>query len=218
MTRSSLINTLFVCCSLFSLQCGITQPVRTLEEGKTEIISSFGGPIIPLDGLAIPTPYLNAGVLYGQKANLTLYGNAHVTAFLFKDVGLDGGVATTVVKEKQWRPEITLNGRLYFFWDFIRSNNARIFPMATLIGSYQTGERSLFYFGVDNLYQISTQDIFISPLVGYEFPLSETMLSQVELKWLAANKNTRHGVFEGVTSISGNGGVGIFIGVQYSLE
>ncbi|MEW5800342.1 MAG: hypothetical protein AB1728_15185 [Bacteroidota bacterium] len=202
----------------FYTGCGVTQPVRTIEEGTTEIISSFGGPVIPLDGLAIPTPYLNIGALYGFSNDLTLFGNAHVTALLFKDIGIDGGAAMTLVKETGWYPEVVLNGRLYFFWDFIRSNNKRIFPMATLTASYATGSRSLFYFGIDNVYQVHEPNVFVSPLLGYQFPMSAKMVSQIEIKWLASNKETRHGVFEGVTSIAGRGGIGIFFGVQYSLK
>lgn len=218
MKRSSLLRYSILAASFFALRCGVTQPVRIVEEGKTEIISSFGGPIIPLDGLAIPAPYLNAGALYGYKKNLTFFGNAHVTALLFKDIGIDGGFATALIREKNFRPEVTLNGRVYFFWDFIRSNTTRMFPMATLTASYETGERSLFYFGVDNVFQIQTAEVFISPSTGYQFPLSDALISQIELKWLAMNKDTRHGVFEGVTSISGKGGIGIFFGIQYRLE
>lgn len=198
--------------------CGVTQPVRTIDEGKADMIVSFGGPIIPLDGLAIPVPYLSTGFVYGATDDLSVYGNAHVTAALFKDVGLDGGAVITVMREKGVQPELTLNSRIYFFWDVGRANNARIFPMGSLIASYATGDLSLFYFGMDNLYQIHQPELFIAPLVGYKFPLTNTIDSQVEFKWLAANKDTRHGVFEGVTSIGGNGGAGLFFGFQYRLK
>ncbi|MBI2428990.1 MAG: hypothetical protein HYV29_09395 [Ignavibacteriales bacterium] len=216
-TNRNICPTIFLT-SFFLFGCGVTQPVRTIEEGRTEIISSFGGPVIPFDGLAIPAPYLNIGTLYGFSSDLTLFGNAHVTALLFKDVGLDAGAATTLLHEHAWYPEVTLNSRLYFFWDFIRSNNKRIFPMVSFIASYETGSRSLLYFGLDNVYQIHKPELFVSPLTGYQFPMSDAINAQLEVKWLAANKDTRHGVFEGVTSIAGQGGIGIFFGMQYSLK
>jgi len=203
--------------SLF-IGCGITQPIRPIEEGTTEIIASLGGPIIPLGGIAIPVPYLNLGAMYGYSSNLTLYGNAHVTALLFKDVGLDGGFATRLFSEQGMLPEISFNGRVYFFWNAFRGNTTRLYPTGTVTGSYLVGEHSLLYFGADNLYQFSTSDLFVSPFIGYSFPISHTMELQIESKWMAINRDTRHGVFEGAGSINGKGNVGLFFGLQYSLR
>ncbi len=198
--------------------CGVTQPIRPIEEGSTEIIASLGGPIIPLGGIAFPVPYLNVGAMYGYKSNLTVYGNAHITALLFKDVGIDGGFSTRLLPEKNFRPEITLNGRAYFFWDAFRGNTTRFYPTGTVTGSYLIGERSLLYFGADNLYQFTTSDLFISPFIGYSFPVSDAAQLQVESKWVAMNHDTRHGVFQGAGSINGKGNIGLFFGIQYNLK
>ncbi len=202
----------------FIVGCGITQPIRPIDDGSTELIASLGGPIIPFGGVAIPIPYLNVGVMHGYKPNLTLYGNAHITALLFKDVGLDGGFSTRVLPEKGIRPEITLNGRIYFFWDAFRGKTTRVYPAGTLTGSYLIGEHSLLYFGADNLYQYTTSDLFVSPFIGYSFPITDGMEMQIESKWLAMNRDTRHGVFEGSASFNGKGNIGLFFGLQYSLK
>jgi len=197
--------------------CGVTQPIRPLEEGTTEIISSFGGPIIPVGNIAFPVPYLNVGFMHGYTSDITLYSNAHITALLYKDIGLDGGFATSFLQEKGIQPELTLNMRGYFFWNAFRGSSVRFFPMGTLTASYETGGRSLFYFGADNLYQFQTSDIFISPFIGYSFPLSDAMVMQVESKWLAMNRDTRRGIFEGFGSIAGKGNAGLFVGIQYKI-
>ncbi|MDD8018820.1 MAG: hypothetical protein PHP42_10645 [Bacteroidota bacterium] len=204
--------------AFFSLHCGITQPVRVLPENETRVASSLGGPIIPLGNIAIVVPYLNGGVQYGYRENMTLFGNVHATALLFKDLGVDGGFAVRMVKENGIRPEVTLKGQIYFFWDFIRSNNKRLFPMATLNASYTVGEQSLIYFGGDNLFQLNMPDYLFSPFVGYKFGVSDMMQMQVETKWLAVNKNTRHGVFEGTTSIAGKGNIGAYVGWEMTLK
>jgi hypothetical protein len=198
--------------------CGITQPIRPIEEGTTELIASLGGPIIPVGGIAFPVPYLNVGAMYGVKPNLTLYGNAHITALLFKNVGIDGGFSTRILPEKGLRPEITLNGRVYFFWDAFRGKTTRVYPTGTLTGSYLIGEHSLLYFGEDNLYQYTTSDLFVSSFIGYSFPLTDGMELQIETKWMAMNHDTRHGVFEGTASLNGKGNIGLFFGLQYSLK
>lgn len=198
--------------------CGVTQPVRPIEEGTTEVIASFGGPIIPFAGIAIPVPYLNVGAMYGYRPALTLYGNAHITALLFKDVGVDAGFSARLLPEKGIRPEITVNGRGYFFWDAFRGSTMRFYPAGSVIGSYAFGERSLWYFGADNLYQFTTSDLFVSPFVGYSFPVSSAMMMQLETKWVAMNHDTRHGIFEGTASVNGKGNIGVYAGIQYQWK
>lgn len=198
--------------------CGVSQPMQPVNEGETEIIASFGGPVIPLDGFAVPAPYLNVGAVYGAASNFSLFGNAHLTAALFKDLGVDAGLVTTVAEEEGLLPEINLNGRVYFFWDVVRSNNKRLFPLVTVTAHYTIAERKRLYVGADNLVQLHRPEYFISPLAGYLFPLSDRMFAQLELKWLAANKETRHGIFEGTTSLGGKGGIGLFFGIQFPLR
>lgn len=203
---------------IFVAGCGVTQPIRPIEEGKTVAMASFGGPIIPLGNIAIPLPYLNAGVQYGYTSTTTVYGNVHATALLFKDVGLDAGLCTLVLPEKGIRPAMTANLRGYLFWDAFRGKTVRFFPMGTITGSYRLGERSLAYGGLDALLQISPSSTFLSPFVGYSFPAGETVRLQMETKWLAMNKVTEHGVFEGAASISGKGNVGIYLGAEVAWE
>jgi hypothetical protein len=211
--------TLFILLSLsIIIGCGITQPIRPIEQGATEVIASLGGPIIPLAGIAIPVPYLNIGAMHGVNPNLTFFGNAHITALLFKDVGVDGGISSQLLPEKGIRPAITLNLRAYFFWDAFRGKTIRLFPTGTLTGSYLVGEHSLLYFGADNLYQLTPSNLFVSPFIGYSFPVSNVTSLQIESKWMAMNHDTRHGVFEGAGSINGKGNIGLFFGLQYNLK
>ena len=209
---------LFLIIALFSAGCGVTLPIRPIEEGKTEYSASFGGPVIPAGGIAFPVPYLNVGMLYGLRPNMTVYGNAHITALLFKNVALDGGFTSRLLPEKGYRPEVDLTIRGYLFWDAFRGTTVRVYPMGTLTGSYAVGERSLFYFGADDLYQFSTSEMFLSPFIGYSFPVSDAMLMQCETKWLAMNKDTRHGLFEGAASVGGKGNIGLFLGLQWRME
>ena len=192
--------------------------MRPLEQGTTEVIASLGGPVIPVGDIAFPVPYLNVGMMHGYDSDFTLHGNAHITALLFKDVGVDCGAATRIIGEKELRPELTLNGRIYFFWDAFRGSTARLYPAGTLTASYSVGERSLFYFGADNLYQFQPPLLFVTPFIGYQFPVTNEIVMQVESKWMAMNRDTRHGVFEGVGSVGGKGNVGLFVGAQYLLK
>ncbi len=216
MKRYTLLPIIFL--SLLAWHCGATQPVRTLPEGETDLTSSFGGPIIPFAGVALPVPYWNGGAAYGLHRSVTVYGNLHLTALLFGDVALDGGAAVRLFDENGVRPEVTANGRMYFFWDVARGNTAVLYPMLTATGSYAVGERSLLYFGSDQMYQFSDRSLFVSPFVGWEFPAGERTILQLESKWMAMNRDTRHGVFEGFASIGGKGNLGLFFGMRYQWE
>ncbi|NUN70143.1 MAG: hypothetical protein HUU02_10580 [Bacteroidetes bacterium] len=195
--------------------CGVTQPIRTIPAGEVHLTGSFGGGIIPFGGIAIPVPYLTAGAQYGYSDAFTVFGNGHLTAALFKDVGLDLGGAYRAVRQEGIVPELTLAGRGYFFWDAVRGSTTRLYPSLSAAASYQLSERSLLYFGTEGLYQQSTSDLFLAPFAGYTFPVHERWVLQLETKWLAANKDMRHGIFEGAASVGGYGNVGIYCGVQW---
>ena len=211
---------LLLLCAYFSLcffHCGITQPVRVLNEGVTKASASLGGPLIPLGKTMIPVPYLTAGVQHGYSSSLTLTGNVHLLTALLGDVGVDAGAAQRFVHEDGWVPELTAKAQLYFFYDVKRGNNPRLFPFLSLNASYLLGESTLLYFGADNLFQFVQPAYFLSPFAGSQFPLSHRIDMQCEVKWMAANANTEHGVMEGHNSINGRGNIGTFLGFHYLL-
>jgi hypothetical protein len=208
---------LCVCLSFFFFDCGVTQPVRVLSEGATKASASLGGPLIPLGNATIPVPYLTAGVQHGYSSSLTLAGNIHLLTAMVGDIGVDAGVARRFVRQDDWVPELTVKAQCYFFYDVKRGNNPRFFPLLTANASYRVGESTLLYFGVDNLFQFAEPAYFLSPFAGSQFPLSHRMDMQCEVKWMAANANTEHGVMEGHNSINGRGNIGTFLGFHYLL-
>lgn len=191
--------------------CGVTQPVRVAEEGTTHVLASLGGPLIPYAGMTIPVPYLNAGLLYGAGADVSYTGNLHLTMLLFGNLGVDAGYVRRLTQERGWIPELTAKGQLYFFSDLEDIRATRVFPLVTVNASYCIGS-TLVYFGTDHLVQVHLPAYFLSPFVGIEVPLSERWRVQGEAKWMAANVNTAHGIFEGHGSIGGYGNIGTFIG------
>ncbi|MBW7889316.1 MAG: hypothetical protein H3C35_13330 [Bacteroidetes bacterium] len=203
---------------LYFLGCGATQPIRTLEEGASSVQASLGGPIIPFADLPVPVPYLNLGYAKGIQKNLTLFGNAHVTALLFKDAAFDAGIVSSFAKEKGMRPEITVKVQGNFFWAALRGREFRFLPTIHANGSYRVGGRSLFYFGAENNYDLLQSQSLFSPFIGYQFPLSQSLFMQAETKWIAANKDTRHGIFEGYASVLGQGNMGLFLAFTYRLN
>ena len=216
--RSRLLTLLLLACaSLSSYHCGITQPVRVLDEGATQCAASFGGPFIPIGSAVVPVPYLNAGLVHGWTRDLTVSGNVHLLPMLFGDVGLDAGIAASLLKQRGAVPEVTAKAMVMFFTDFRGGMHPRLYPLASLNASYLVGTSSLLYAGADNLYQLNPPHWLLSPFAGYQFPLGTRWTAQGEAKWMAANVNTAHGVAEGQTNIGDYGNAAVFLGFLYAL-
>jgi hypothetical protein len=213
-----LLLTSHVLLTSFFIGCGVTQPVRVIDQGTTQAAVSLGGPLIPFGGLNIPTPYLNLGLIHGYKENLTLTGNVHATMALLKNAGFDVGAATRLARESNGWPELTAKAQLYLFSDLERLDDVRVFPMVSINASYLAGNSTLLYAGADQLFQFNTPKYFFAPFAGTQLSLSERSALQIELKWMAANVNSAHGIFRGTGSIGDHGDIGVFFGYTYGLS
>jgi hypothetical protein len=198
--------------------CGVTQPVRVIDQGTTQAAVSLGGPLIPFGGMTVPTPYLNLGLIHGYKENLTLTGNVHTTMALLKNAAFDVGAATRLARESNGWPELTAKGQLYFFSDLERLDNARIFPLLSVNASYLLENSTLIYAGAEQLIQFSKPQYFFTPFAGTQLSLSDRSALQIELKWMASNVSSAHGIFRGTGAIGDHGDVGIFFGYTYGLS
>jgi hypothetical protein len=212
---------IIVCClgaALLLSACGVTQPVRVVDRGVTQAAVSLGGPLIPFGGMTVPTPYLNLGLIHGYKENLTLTGNIHATMAVFKNAAFDVGATTRLMRETGGWPEVTAKGQIFVFSDLERFDAMRIFPMVSANASYLLGTSTLLYAGADQLVQFNKPQYFIAPFAGTQLSLSDRSALQVELKWMAANVNSAHGIFRGTGSIGSHGDIGIFFGYTYGIS
>ncbi|MES2764396.1 MAG: hypothetical protein V4642_00895 [Bacteroidota bacterium] len=207
-----------ICFAVLVNSCSVTQPVRVLKENQTTIDGSLGGAFIPLGESKVPVPYLIAGASHGYSENLTLSSHLHITPFTTTVLGLDAGAAMCFLKQAGAIPEVTAKGQFYAFTDFKSLENMRFFPIITLNGSWLVGETTLLYLGADNTFQLSDPNYIVSPFLGTQFDLSNSLRMNVEGKWMAANINTEQNVFDGKTSAGGQGGYGIFLGLSYNWK
>lgn len=207
-----------LCTALLVSSCGVTQPVRVIDQGTTQAAVSLGGPLIPFGGMTVPTPYLNLGLIHGYKENLTLTGNVHATMAFLKNAAIDVGAATRLARESNGWPEVTAKGQLYVFSDLERIDNARVFPLVSINASYLWGRSTLIYAGAEQLFQFNKPHYFFTPFAGTQISISDRSALQIELKWMAANVNSAHGIFRGTGSIGGHGDIGVFFGYSYGLS
>lgn len=206
-----------VCLACTISSCSVTQPVRVLDEGTTQAAVSLGGPFIPFGGIAVPTPYLNVGLMHGYTRDVTLTTNLHATMALLKDAAVDAGAAVRVVRQSGWTPEITAKAQLYVFSDLEMIKNARVFPVVSANGSYLLDRSTLVYAGLDQLIQFDKPNYFVAPFAGTQFALSERWSMDAELKWMAANIDAAHGILRGTGAIGGHGDIALFFGFTYGL-
>ena len=203
--------------AMFCSSCSVTQPVRVLDEGATQAAISLGGPFVPFGGMAVPTPYLNVGLMHGYTKDVTLTTNLHATMALLKNAAVDAGAAVRLSRQKGWLPEITAKGQLYLFSDLEMIKNVRVFPLVSVNGSYLFYTSTLLYAGADQMLQFDKPNYFVAPFAGTQFTLSERWSMDVELKWMAANINAAHGILRGTGTIGGHGDIALFFGFTYGL-
>jgi hypothetical protein len=197
--------------------CSSVQPVRVLEKDAYVATGSIGGAFLPSKSPAGILPYLTVGGAHGVTEDLTMHGHAHVLLAAFGVVGIDYGASYRALKQDGAVPEVTVGGQLLMFTKLSSEPNPRVYPNLSANASWQVGEQSLIYTGSHATIQLSTGDVFVSPFVGYQFPLNKTFDLQIEGIWQAANRNTSGGVFEGLSSIKGKGSYGFYIGGIYKL-
>jgi len=206
-----------VLCCIACIGCSSSLPVRVLPEGETRAIASVGGPIAPSTMPTVITPYLTVGAMHGVADLVTVHANVHVPLATFTVVGLDAGASMRVIKADSALPELTLGARMMMFTDLKSWTNARLYPDFHANISWELSERTLLYGGTHLTFQYTPYVAFVSPFLGIEFPISKKTSLQIELMWQAANVNTQKGVFEGESSIGGNGSIGGFIGASIQL-
>lgn len=207
---------IFAAASLF-VGCGAGQPIRVLERGATQLTASFGGPVVPSSSPVKIIPYTTIGVMHGVAPEVTVHGNLHALMAVFGTLGVDLGASARVVRQHRALPELTIGLRGIVFTDFSSIANTRIYPDASFTASWEVDPRWLVYTGSHATMQFTNARLFISPMIGTQFPISERFAMQVEIIWQAANAITRSGLLRAESSLNGHGSLGIFIGGSYAL-
>ena len=203
--------------TLWLAGCSAMQPVRVLPEGTTAITGSLGGPVgIAASPLGF-VPYTTVGVAHGLSEAVTVHGNAHLLMAAFGVVGLDAGASFRLLRQDGTMPEVTASVGGLLFSDVVNTSGTRLYPNASVNLSWDLGRAWLGYVGTHTTLQPSDTRLYVSPMMGVVMPLSSAWSLQLETIWQAANVDTRKGIFEGQSSISGAGSFGVFIGAQVKL-
>lgn len=191
--------------------CSATHIVRPLPRGASVWTASLGGPYLPV---AVPTkvvPYLSIGWQRGITDVLTVGGAVHGTLAAY---GVAAGELTAtrqLTGQRGGRPAVSGTAQAYLF---AGRGGARLYPSLGAVASWSAGPRAFLYGGGNALAQFSgAPSVLLNPLVGGQRAFGRRAALQLELKWMAANADTRAGVFEGESSIGGRGALAIQLGL-----
>lgn len=203
--------------SWFLIGCGATQPVRVIPKQSTSITASLGGPVVPGSSPTVVIPYLTGGVMHGATDDLTLHGNLHLLMSAFGVIGIDVGASTRLLRGEAWMPEITAGLRAHGFVQLSDQPKPRLYPSLSANASWNIRDQDLVYVGSHLTGQFAPNEVFVSPFIGYSYAVNQSLSLQCEFIWQASNHDTRRGLFEGVSSINGQGSFGIFLAGALSL-
>jgi len=204
---------LFLAAAACSASCTATQPVRVIPNGQSRIIASVGGPYLPKGSPTVVIPYTTVGLMRGVSDKTTFVYNVHLLMAALGVAGVDVGAAHRLHAQSRLTPELTALGQAYLF---AGSGGTRVFPHAALNASWLRGKSQLLYVGAEAVGQFQgSPGVLAAPLVGWQFPAGRHLALQTEFKWMAANRDTRHGVFEGESTIGGHGALAFQLGMQF---
>lgn len=191
-------------------------PVRTLAPGESRVTASVGGPTIELGNSNIPLPYLSVGFFHGATDDFTLGGSVHLIPAALGDCVIDIAGIYRLHRQSDL-PEVTATFQVGLLTDFRFLRNVRCFPTIGINASQEFGSHVLGFIGFDNTVQIASPLYIVSPYLGARYTFSDGFAMTLQSKWMAANVNTAHGIFEGAGSVGGHGDIAIFIGMEFGL-
>ncbi len=193
--------------------CSATAIVRPLPRGASAWTASVGGPWVPNSVPTVVIPYVTVGWQRGVTDDLTVGGAVHATMAAFGVAGVDLSATRRILAQDGGRPELagTLRGTLFTNGS---GSGTRFYPSVALVGSWEAGPRTLWYVGAEAMAQSGTgPTLLVAPLAGVQRRVGSRAALQLEAKWMAANIDTRRGVFEGESSVGGRGALAVQFGL-----
>src|SRR5436189_3211087 len=104
---------LVLCLTVFIAGCSVTEPVRTLPQGKHQFSVSLG--VQNTWSQSFTLPYFSLGYFNGITDGFTLGGNLYPLIFISGNIGFDVGGLFRIVRGNGAMPEISLGAKAYVF-------------------------------------------------------------------------------------------------------
>jgi len=177
--------------------CGALHNARPLEQGEHRAGVTMGGAVLTQMGAPIPLPNM---VLEGQSGVKALRNHAtdvnygmNLTALAFGVVGIHAGTSHLLFAQKGARPSLSATERIHFYnnWlDTTKDSSVRtsyLLNQVDLTAAWNIN-RHLGYVGISDYIDIPDPELNVAPFVGFVFQGKKKCFSQVEARYLAANR------------------------------
>jgi hypothetical protein len=209
---------LLVIIFLSIIRCGTVASVQPIGKGESTLAFSLAGPVAPVFDIKMPIPYTVLRYRRGLNENTDFHFGVHPTMMTLGNLSLDVGITKHIVPQSGSRPALSLEGSIYGFYHLNEISSIRIYPEITLIGSYRFSERGhILYFGVHNMMQLAQPYLVFVPLIGFEVPISNKFVINLETKWYAQIEESEDRVVDYSLTTFGYGAIGFACGLSYKL-
>jgi hypothetical protein len=191
--------------------CSATHVARPLPRGSSQFTASLGGPYLPDAVVTKVMPYLTLGWQRGVSDDLTLGGALHATMAAYGVAAGELSATRRLAGRDDAKLALAGVGHACLF---AGRGGSRIYPAVGAVGSWRPGARTMLYGGGLAVAQFGERpSVVMNPLVGVQRDVGRRLALQTDVKWMAANVDTRAGVFEGESSIGGRGALAVQLGV-----
>lgn len=216
--KLNLCTRLIVFLSLWFLTCGTVSSVTPLGKGKSAATFSSGGPVTEIFGIKMPIPYTVLRYRYGLNENTDIHTGIHTTMFIMGNIAFDLGLTRHLFQQTGLKLGVSLGLNLYGFYHMHNLKSTRIYPSLSLIGNYRlTCHNYLIYSGIQSIFQYTKPIFVFAPIIGFEIPVSQRFLINIEAKWYAPNEPSKDRVVEYEIKPFDYGAIGFVWGVSYKF-
>jgi hypothetical protein len=174
---------------LVGVWVGCGAQMRNLPVGarRAQVSASVGGPMVDAFGRTVVIPYGVAGVTYGMSDDAEVYLDFHVTAAVFKFLGITPGVAYfPALHCGRVVPAIGTDALI-----FSDLGTSRVYPELVTSVAYQLSKRWVPYVGLRHTLQAGHAPHYIPSAIAGTSLRSGIMQYFVEMQWLAFDRDNR---------------------------
>ncbi|MDP8208780.1 MAG: hypothetical protein P9L92_19105 [Candidatus Electryonea clarkiae] len=204
--------------------CAAHTNLQPVGKGEWQGNVSYGGPIIKVFGLNMPTPWPVLGSRYGLRDDLDFDANLHILPLPYGITGFDLGSTWYPIIGDGRTPTVGIQPRIMTFMSVKEGveERFRFVPILTGSAAWQHRKNSV-YTGMNLVIPTTRPDYdedasfyMTSPFAGYRWALGNRFKLYTEIKWQGANIRSDQ-LAVTYTGIAGYGAIAPLIALEWNF-
>ena len=215
-----MVNRIFLLLLIIFLgSCAPTRFVKPLAKKQQAVNLSLGGPLISLNNISVPVPFLSATYGYGLDSNLTGFAGLNLTSVLYGNLQAELGITKGLIKPHGNLPGVSITPVANIIYR--KNAGIKIFPQLDANAWWEFNRhRNILYAGISNWFELSGTKAsgvsqkdhwLITPMVGHTFLRKKSEFT-IELKIIAPQLNNDKVAVDYKTPFGIHGAFGIYFG------